>query len=287
MILDGHNVAQHIQKAIKKSIEECTSRPPCLACVITTDNPASVTYVKRKVKACEHVGIISQVIDFRPQSSKELISVLRKLNKEATVDGILVQLPLPEWILPTEIFAEICPTKDVDGFHPIHIGKVLLGDPNTVYPCTPLGIKVLLDHYNIPVASKRVLILGRSNIVGKPLAAILMQNSPGCNATVTIAHRYTEGIPDLCREADILIAAMGDPGYVTADMVHEHTVVIDVGVSRMKDPSTKSGFRIVGDVDFEKVSKKCAAITPVPGGVGPMTIAMLLQNTLERYHLHI
>lgn len=282
-ILDGKQVANSIQEGLKKKLEAGFHRPPCLVAVIGTMDPASLAYVSRKVAACQHVGIDSRVIHISPKTTSEVIDVVDKLNADETVDGILVQLPLPPSIESSQVLERIDPAKDVDGFHPMNVGKVQLGNPDAFYPCTPLGIKVLLEHYNIEVAGKHVVVVGRSNIVGKPLAAMLLQNAPGCNATVTVAHSYTSNLKEICLSADILVAAIGKAHFITADMVKKGAVVIDVGINKIEDLTKRSGFRLVGDVDFTNVLPLAGAITPVPGGVGPMTIAMLLQNTIKSF----
>jgi methylenetetrahydrofolate dehydrogenase (NADP+) / methenyltetrahydrofolate cyclohydrolase len=287
MLLDGHELARKIREEIKLELSKGYKRAPCLAAVLTTNHPASHAYVARKIKACHEVGIKSQVFELEPAHTKDLIALIHKLNDDPEVDGILVQLPLPHRIQALDIIQEIDPTKDVDGFHPLNAGKVLLQDPSAFYPCTPLGIKVLLESYDIKVAGSHVVILGRSNIVGKPLATLLMQDAPGCNATVTVAHSRSRHLKAIAQSADILVTAIGKPRKIGPDMVREGAVVVDVGINKIEDPSTKSGFRVVGDVDFEAVKHKCLAITPVPGGVGPMTIAMLLKNTLKSFFSRI
>jgi methylenetetrahydrofolate dehydrogenase (NADP+)/methenyltetrahydrofolate cyclohydrolase len=278
MLIDGTAIAQEIQAEIKSEVNRLTGRRPCLAVVRVGEDPASKIYVSRKIKACEEAGIISRS-EHHPNTITEhqLLGIVHKLNQDHTVDGILVQLPLPDSIDAIKITQAIDPAKDVDGFHPINVGKMLMGSTDGYLPCTPLGIKTLLERYSIPVSGKHVVILGRSNIVGKPLAAILMQNQPGCNATVTVAHSKTERLREVCLNADILIVAIGKPQFLKADMVKEGAVVIDVGINRLPSKA------LVGDVDFEHVQPKCSYITPVPGGVGPMTIAMLLSNTLKSY----
>lgn len=285
MILDGKLVAKKIQDAIKEALTHSHLRPPCLAAVLTSDHPASLSYVNRKVAACKEVGITSRVVKITPKNTSDVLDVIDELNNDCEVDGILVQLPLPPDIHLRQVLERVDPRKDVDGFHPLNMGKILLSDPDAFYPCTPLGIKVLLHHYKIDAAHKHVVIVGRSNIVGKPLAAMLMQNAPGCNATVTVAHRFTDNLDEICRTADILVVAVGKPNLILAPMCKEGVVVVDVGINKVADPSKKSGYRIVGDVAFDEVLPKASAITPVPGGVGPMTIAMLLQNTVKSQKL--
>ncbi len=273
MILSGKEAADHIHAQIKQTIEQLES-PPGLAVVLLGENPSSHTYVNMKRRACEKVGIRS-FFHHLPDSTteNELLLLVEKLNRDPHTDGILVQLPLPGHIDPISIVEAIAPNKDVDGFHPVNLGKVIAGLGDGFIPCTPLGIKHLLEYYHIGVEGKHVVIVGRSAIVGKPLAALFMQNAPGCNATVTVVHSRTPNPQNFTRQADILIAAVGIPRFIKADMVKEGAVVVDVGINREEG-------RLVGDVDFENVEKKCKAITPVPKGVGPMTVAMLLHNTL-------
>lgn len=275
-LIDGKHIASQIEHDLKKMIGTLT-RPPGLAFVLVGENPASRTYVRMKKKKCISLGIVSKDKEF-PESVSEhdLLKHISHLNSDPTVDGILVQLPLPKHISTPKIMEAVSPEKDVDGFHPINIGKMLLGEIDGFLPCTPYGIRVLLSSYKIPIAGKHVVILGRSNIVGKPLAAILMQKAPDCNATVTIAHSFTENLKEITRSADILVAAMGKAHFVTHDMVKKGVVIIDVGINRLGD-------KIVGDVDFKTVAPLASYITPVPGGVGPMTIAMLMSNTIRSY----
>ncbi len=285
MIIDGKKIADEIQQEIKHSLQQFkTARPPCLAVVLVGDHPPSQIYVNRKTQACEAVGIHSMKCELPASiSEEELLAKVENLNENPNVDGILVQLPLPSHINPMRITHCIDPDKDVDGFHPYNVGKMLIGEMNGFLPCTPLGVKVLIERSGIDISGKHALVIGRSNIVGKPMAALLMQPTPGGNATVTIAHRYTTNLKNLCQVADIIIVAIGQPKFITADMVKEGAVVIDVGINKIADSSKKSGYQIVGDVDFANVAPKCSYITPVPGGVGPMTIAMLLHNTLLSY----
>ena len=284
MILDGLKLATKLQNKIQEQLQNTSyPRRPCLVAILTTEDPASHTYVSRKIKACQQVGIESRVIRMLPKTTKELLDVIDQLNQDEKVDGILVQLPLPPNFQLIEVLERISPEKDVDGFHPINVGKVMIGDPNAFYPCTPMGIKMLLEEYKIDVASKRVVVVGRSNIVGKPMAAILMQNRPGCNATVTIAHSKTPDLGSVTRDADILIVAVGKAGCINASMVKKGAVVVDVGMNRLADETAPKGSRLVGDVDVEGVREVASLITPVPGGVGPMTIAMLLQNTFKSF----
>ncbi len=275
-LIDGTRVAKTIDERIKQALRHIR-RKPGLAFVSVGENPASRAYIRMKKKRCAEVGIVSLDREFSENISEEqLLREIEELNVDPNVDGILVQLPLPPHIAPTHIMEKIDPSKDVDGFHPLNLGRALLGDLEGFLPCTPHGIHLLLKRYEIPLQGKHVVIVGRSNIVGKPLAAILMQKDPNCNATVTVAHSFTENLPAVCRSADILVAAMGKAHFITKEMVKKGAVVIDVGISRV------SG-KIVGDVDFEHVAPLTSYITPVPGGVGPMTIAMLLSNTLLSY----
>lgn len=278
MILDGKRIANQIQEEIKKQISSFEKRPPGLAFILVGENPASQSYVKAKRKACEMTGIISTLIEL-PESIPQtnLFQHIEKCNLNAQIDGILVQLPLPSHIDPAKVMLAIDPKKDVDGFHPLNVGKMLLGQEGGFLPCTPYGIQVLLERYQIPVEGKHVVIVGRSNIVGKPLAAILMQKKARCNATVTIAHSRSENLANITRSADILVAAIGSPLFITKEMVRPKAVVIDVGIHR------GASNQLVGDVDFKEVVQIASHITPVPGGIGPMTIAMLLQNTLSGY----
>lgn len=287
-IIDGKGIAAKIYEEIREKLAHQPVRSPCLAVICVGDNPASLLYTKRKREACAQVGITSRYLTL-PQTTTEqqlLIEVLQ-LNEDPDVDGILVQLPLPPHINPSVIIHAIDPEKDVDGFHPYNLGKLLIGEPGGFISCTPLGVAVMLHRSGITVAGKHVVIIGRSNIVGKPLAALLMQNSPLGNATVTVAHSKTHHLAQISSQADILIAAIGQPQFVNSHFVKEGAVVVDVGINQIAAPEHPKGVRLVGDVDFNQVAPKCAAITPVPGGVGPMTIAMLLQNTLLSYERRI
>lgn len=285
MIIDGTAIASDIQQEIHDKVKNLT-RKPCLAVILVGENLPSQIYVKRKIEACSKIGFRSILRRFPDTiSEKELLDQLEILNHDDSVDGILVQLPLPQQINPLVIIHQINPEKDVDGFHPINVGKLLIGDDRGFVPCTPLGIKALLQRSSIEISGKHVVIIGRSNLVGKPVAALLMQNAEGANATVTIAHSHSKNIKELCKQADILIVAIGKPKYVTADMIKKDAVIIDVGINKISNPNVPQGYQIVGDVDFDSVKDKCSAITPVPGGVGPMTIAMLLSNTWKSYQL--
>lgn len=287
-IIDGKQTSQTIRVEIKEAVGEMTAdgtRPPGLAVVIVGEDPASQVYVRNKKRAAEECGFHSVVLE-KPDtiSEEELLGVVRELNDDPAIDGILVQLPLPKHIDEDKVTLTIDPDKDVDGFHPVNLGRLAGGNPRFV-ACTPRGCQELLMRYRIETEGAHAVVIGRSNIVGTPMALLLMQKSKGGNATVTVCHSRTDDIGKVCREADIIIAAIGKPRFVTADMVKHGATVIDVGINRIEDKTRKSGTRLVGDVDFEEVSKKAGAITPVPGGVGPMTIAMLLQNTLQSWEL--
>ena len=282
-IIDGNLIAAKIRAELKLEVEALAARGivPGLAVVLIGEHAASQVYVRRKKQACAEMGVASFSHELPADTSeKKLLNLIDKLNANPKVHGILVQLPLPKQINEQRVLRAVAPDKDVDGFHPINVGKLLNGEKVFV-PCTPAGCQELLLRYGYDPAGKHVVIVGRSNIVGKPLAALLMQKARGGNATVTVCHSRTRNLAAITQQADILIAAIGVPKFVKARMVREGVVVIDVGVNRIEDPSTKSGTRLVGDVDFAAVSKKAKAITPVPGGVGPMTITMLLKNTVE------
>lgn len=284
MLINGKTIAAEIQQEIKLFLETQQGEKPCLAVIIVGNHAASLIYVARKTQACAEVGIESIRISLPSEITEEqLIEEVEKLNQNPKVNGILIQLPLPKHMNPVNVVRHISPAKDVDGLHPINVGKMLIGETDAFFPCTPHGIKILLEKSQIDVAGKHVVVLGRSNLVGKPIAAILMQNAEGANATVTVAHSRSQDLKNLCLSADIIIAAIGQARFVTSDMVKEGTVIIDVGINKIADASQKSGYKIVGDVDFENVKDLCSYITPVPGGVGPMTIAMLLWNTIKSY----
>ncbi len=260
---------------------------PHLAAVLVGNNGASETYVAAKVKACAEIGFKSTMLRLEDSvSESKLLSVIEDLNKDMDVDGILVQLPLPKLISDEKVILAIDPHKDVDGFHPVNVGKLVLGTPSFI-SATPHGIMLLLEHYKIETAGKTAVVIGRSNIVGRPMSILLSANSNPGNCTVTLCHSHTRNLNKICAEADIIVAALGKPEFVRADMVKEGAVVIDVGITRIADPSKKNGFALRGDVAFAEVSPKCSFITPVPGGVGPMTIAALMKNTftaLKRKH---
>ena len=280
-IIDGKKVAAEIRQEVKQDVDELKARgiTPGLAVVLVGDNPASAVYVRMKVKACEEVGIYSRVIRLPQETSQsELESVVDDLNEDEAIHGMLVQLPLPPQIEEKPIIWRIAPEKDVDGFQPMNVGRMMIGDPDAFRPATPAGVIELLMRSGHNPEGKRVTIVGRSNIVGRPLAVLLSQKMRGGNATVTLAHSRTPELPAVLREADILVAAIGVAEFVKGDSVKPGAVVIDVGVNRVDDPSSEKGYRLVGDVAFDEVSRIAGAITPVPGGVGPMTIAMLLTN---------
>ncbi len=282
-IIDGRAIADEIRAELRERVSALKERGviPGIAFVLVGENPASISYVRSKGQACEQIDVRSETIH-RPEdiSQDGLIALVGELNADPTWHGVLVQLPLPSHIDEGAVTRAIAPEKDVDAVHPQNMGRLLWGEP-TFLPCTPAGIQQLLLRSGHDPGGKHVVICGRSNIVGKPLAALLMQKRPGANATVTICHTGTANLPEVTRTADILVAAMGKARAITADMVREGAVVIDVGNNRVPDASRKSGYRMVGDVDFEAVSEKAAAITPVPGGVGPMTVTMLLSNTVQ------
>jgi methylenetetrahydrofolate dehydrogenase (NADP+)/methenyltetrahydrofolate cyclohydrolase len=282
-IIDGKKISSEIKEGLKERIEHLQKREhlPGLAAVLVGDNPASQVYVNMKMKACQKVGIHSEVERYpKDLPEAELLGKIDELNRKETIHGILVQFPTPEQISEEKVILAIDPRKDVDGFHPFNVGMMLAGKP-TFMPCTPLGIQELLVRSGNDPAGKHLVILGRGSLVGRPLAPMLYQKAKGANATVTICHTATKDLASITKQADILVAAMGKARFVTADMVNPGVVVIDVGTNRIEDSSTKSGYRLVGDVDFDSVSQVAKAITPVPGGVGPMTIAMLLSNTVR------
>lgn len=277
-ILDGKRVAEQIREEIRAQVEafcQRTGQRPGLAAILVGDNPASHIYVRNKRRACEQAGIVSWLHHLPGDTREsELLSLISRLNNDAEVNGILVQLPLPKHISENRILEAVSPWKDIDGFGPDNLGRLAAGRPRFV-PCTPLGVQMLLRRYEIPIAGRHVVILGRSTIVGKPLALLLLQKSPGADATVTVCHSRTQNLADITRQADILVAAIGQARFVRADMVKPGAVVVDVGINRLPDGT------IVGDVDHAAVAQVAGAITPVPGGVGPMTVAMLLHNTLR------
>ncbi len=285
-ILDGKIVSQAVKDNLKEalnSIKATDKNAPHLAAILVGSNGASETYVASKIKNCAEVGFISSLVRLDENVTEEKLAYeINKLNQDDDVDGILVQLPLPPHINEDKIISLVNPEKDVDGFHPVSAGKLMLGLPGFI-PATPYGIMLLLEHYKIETSGKHAVVIGRSNIVGRPVSILLNQNTNPGNCTVTVCHSRTKNLRDICLQADIIIAALGKPGFLTADMVKENAVVIDVGITRVTDASRKSGFAIKGDVDFENVAPKCSFITPVPGGVGLMTIAALLKNTWHAY----
>ena len=283
-ILDGAALAKEIRAEVAVGVEEMLDKhqvTPGLAVVLVGDDPASAIYVRNKRRACAETGMFSESFEMTSDTTdSEVLALIQRLNQDQRFQGILVQLPLPPQIDEYAIIEAVDPDKDVDGIHPFNLGKLAQGRPDFV-PGTPAGIQQLLLRNGYDPAGRNVVICGRSEIVGKPLAMLLMQRKQGANATVTVCHTRTKDLPGLTRQADILVAAMGQPRFITADMVKEGAVVIDVGMNQLEDTSRKQGYRLVGDVDFETVAEKAEAITPVPGGVGPMTIAMLLVNTLK------
>ena len=280
-LIDGKAVAAKIRARVAEGVNALKSKGviPGLSVILVGDDPASAVYVRNKGKACEEAGMRGETIRMRANTTEaELLAVIDRLNASKQVHGILVQMPLPKQIDADAVLRRVDPAKDVDGFHPVNVGKMLIGQTDGFAPCTPSGVMALLREYQTPIAGANVVIVGRSNIVGKPMAALLVQH--GADATVTICHSRTKDLADHTRRADILIAATGKPGLISGDMIKPGAVVIDVGVNRIDDPSSPKGSRLVGDVDFESAREVARLITPVPGGVGPMTIAMLMQNTL-------
>jgi methylenetetrahydrofolate dehydrogenase (NADP+)/methenyltetrahydrofolate cyclohydrolase len=282
-LLDGKKVSETILAEIAEEVsarKQSGKKTPHLAAILVGGDPASQTYVASKVKTCEQIGFDSTLLRLDATvSEEELLGHIITLNENPEVDGILVQLPLPRHISEDKVINTIDPAKDVDGFHPISIGRMVLGQP-TFISATPNGIMMMLAHYKIDTAGKSCVVIGRSNIVGTPMSILLSRNSNPGNCTVTLCHSKTNNLKELCLQADIIVAAIGRPHYVTADMVKEGAIVIDVGINRIEDASKKSGFRLVGDVDFDQVAPKSSYITPVPGGVGKMTICALMKNTL-------
>lgn len=284
-LLEGKVASAAIKEDLKNKVSALTSKGkkvPHLAAILVGNDPASETYVASKVKNCKEVGINSSLFKYESDITEEmLLEKITELNNDKEIDGILVQVPLPKHISEKKVILQIAPKKDVDGFHPLNIGNMVLGFP-TFISATPFGILLLLQHYKIETSGKNVVIIGRSNNVGTPLSILLSRNNNEYgNATVTLCHSRTKDLQSIAQKADILIAAIGKPKFVTADMVKENAVVIDVGINRVKDETKKSGFALKGDVDFENVAPKCSYVTPVPGGVGLMTIAALLMNTYK------
>ena len=280
-IIDGKQIASDVRADVAKKVAELKEKGvfPCLAVILVGENPASVSYVTGKRKALAEVGMVDKSITL-PESTgeAELLKLIDELNKDDSVHGILVQLPLPKHINEDKVIMAICPEKDVDGFHPVSVGNMMIGRPGFL-PCTPHGIIVLLEKMGIETSGKHAVVIGRSNIVGKPVSILIARKETNC--TVTMCHTGTKNMAEITKQADIVVVASGRPHTLTCDMVKEGAVVIDVGVNRIPDDSKKSGFRLVGDSDFDDLVGKVSYITPVPGGVGPMTIAMLMQNTLE------
>jgi methylenetetrahydrofolate dehydrogenase (NADP+)/methenyltetrahydrofolate cyclohydrolase len=283
-ILDGKKASQAIRDQLKLNTAQLAiegKKVPHLAAVLVGNNGASETYVAAKVKACEEIGYKSTLIRFEETvSERRLSEQIGNLNNDPDVDGILVQLPLPGHISGETVINAIDPDKDVDGFHPVNLGKMVQGLP-TFIPATPYGILLLFEYYKIETKGKHAVVIGRSNIVGRPMSILLSANSKQGNCTVTLCHSQTKNLKEICLQGDIIVAAMGRPGFLTADMIKEGAVIVDVGITRVADSTKKSGFTLKGDVDFENVASKCSWITPVPGGVGPMTIAALLKNTFH------
>ena len=285
-IIDGNRIAAELVAELKSEVAAAAGRRPCLALVRVGDDPASVSYVRKKEQTAAEIGVESRVIlppiTIRPD---ELLSLIDQLNADPGVDGILVQSPLPPHLDEVAVFRRVAPEKHVDGFHTLNLGKVAQEDPTGFVACTPAGIMELLARSGVDLKGKHVVVLGRSLIVGKPVALLALQKRTGANGTVTVCHSATRDLPAITRLADVLIAAIGRSEFVTADMVKPGAVVIDVGINRVSDPSRKSGYRLTGDVAFQSVAPLCSRITPVPGGVGPMTVAMLMKNTVKAWRL--
>jgi len=291
ILLDGKKTSADIKEEIATEVTNIINqnkRPPHLAAVLVGEDGASMTYVKNKVRACEKVGFESTLIRLKDSTTEEeLLQQVHALNTDDAIDGFIVQLPLPSQINEEKILLAVDPKKDVDGFHPTNFGRMAL-EMDSFISATPFGIMQLIERYEIETSGKNVLVVGRSNIVGRPMSILLSQKKPFANATVTLAHSRTKNLKELSLQSDIIVVALGIPNFLKADMVSEGTVVIDVGITRVDDPSSAKGYKLVGDVDYDEVAPKSSHITPVPGGVGPMTIAMLLQNTLlayQRYQL--
>lgn len=284
--IDGKALSETIKQEIADEV--CTvcinqKRPPHLTAVLVGEDPASAVYVRNKVRSCEKIGFESTLIKKRKDTSEEeLLKIIKDLNEDDGVDGFIVQLPLPKHIDEHKITLAIDPSKDVDGFHPTNFGKMAQGLPGYL-PATPFGIMTMLDRYKIEVQGKNCVVLGRSNIVGTPISILLSRKANPGNATVTLCHSRTQNLEDYTRRADIIVIALGIPNYLKADMIKEGVVIIDVGINRIEAPERKSGYRLVGDADFDDVAEKCSFITPVPGGVGPMTVTSLLTNTMKAY----
>lgn len=286
LLLDGKSLSASLKEEIKATVEERVSqgfRPPHLAAVLIGNDGASETYVASKVRACEEAGFASTLIRREASiSQEELLEIVYQLNKDPQIDGYIVQLPLPAHLNADTITEAILPQKDVDGFHPVNLG-LMMQNKDGFLPATPKGVLTMLERYGIETSGKHTVVIGRSLIVGSPMSVLMARNTNPGNATVTLCHSKTQNLAEITRQADVLIVALGKPGFVTADMVKPGAVVIDVGITRVEDPTKKSGFRIAGDVDFESVKEVASAISPVPGGVGLMTIVSLLQNTLKAH----
>lgn len=286
ILIDGKKISNDIKDELKAKIDELVAQSkkvPGLVTILVGDDPASKVYVSSKNKACAKIGMHSKIEQYDSSLSEdELLALVEKYNEDSNYHGILVQLPLPKHIDENKIIEAISPAKDVDGFHPVSVGNMVIGN-DTFLPCTPYGILELLKRYGIETSGKHVVVVGRSNIVGKPIANIMLQKKEGANSIVTICHSAAKDLSYFTKQADILIAAIGRANFITADMVKEDVVIIDVGINRVEDNSTEKGYKIVGDVYFDAVKEKASYITPVPGGVGPMTIAMLLSNTFKAY----
>ena len=279
-ILDGKYISSVIRSEIKTEVERNSPARPHLCAILIGDNGASRTYVNAKVKACEEVGFKSTLLQYDDISEIDLLKKIEEINNDKNIDGLIVQLPLPKHIDENKITLAVKPAKDVDGFHPVNMGKMMLG-LDSMIPATPAGIIELIKRYKIETLGKKCVVVGRSNIVGLPISVLLGKNKYPGNCTVTLTHSKSKNLKEICASADILIVALGIANFIKSDMVKKNCVIIDVGISRVKSDKTKSGWKLLGDVDFENVKDKCDYITPVPGGVGPMTIAMLLANTLK------
>ncbi len=283
-LIDGNKIASEIIAELKTEVAQIQGRKPCIALVRVGEDPASVSYVTKKEKTSKEIGVTGRVI-LPPVTitQADLFKLVDELNVDDTVDGILVQSPLPKGIDETAVFRRISPEKDVDGFSTINLGKIAQDDDTGFTACTPAGIMELLRRSSVDLKGKHVVVVGRSLIVGKPVALLALQKRAGANGTVTVCHSQTSNLPELVRQADVLIAAIGRPEFITGDMVKPGAVVIDVGMNRVPDASKKSGYRLVGDVNFKEVSPKASKMTPVPGGVGPMTVTMLMKNTVQAH----
>ena len=285
-LIDGNQIAAALSAELKTQVAALPGRKPCIALVRVGDDPASISYVRKKEKTAAEIGVTSRIILLPlTTTAAELFAVIDGLNADSAVDGILVQSPLPKHMDEVAVFRRVAPEKDVDGFNTLNLGKVAQEDDSGFVACTPAGIMELLARSGVDLKGRHVVVLGRSLIVGKPIALLALQKRAGANATVTICHSATANLPAITRQADVLIAAIGRPEFVTADMVKPGAVVIDVGINRVADATKKTGYRLTGDVHFETVAPLCSKITPVPGGVGPMTVAMLMKNTVKAFLL--